>query len=276
LTLTGYFLRNPDYNIFASIEYNSREYEKYKAKLLNTAVTNDYVNLTVPEILTAVITDIIAGRTSDNSFYWSDMLPASNVYTTLTTVVTPITTQVFDTTQVYNYTSANYLGLLVYVNDVLLVRDTEYTVATDGPRLTILIPLSVGDTVTIQEYTATYGTFVPNTPTKLGLYPAYEPAIYLDETYVTPTLVIRGHDGSITVAFNDFRDQLLLEFETRIYNNLKLDGNPVPLTAEDVLPGEFRSTGYSFEEINTEKYLSALQVVNHHFQDRHRPHGWGR
>ena len=249
MTLAGYFLRNPDYNIFASIEYNSREYEKYKAKLLNTAVTNDYVNLTVPEILTAVITDIIAGRTSDNSFYWSDMLPASNVYTVLTTTVTPITTQVFDTTQIYNYTSANYLGLLVYINDVLLTRDKEYIVATDGPRLTILLPLSVGDIVTIQEYTATYGTFVPNTPTKMGLYPAFEPAIYLDKTYVTPTLVIRGHDGSITVAFNDFRDQLLLEFETRIYNNLKLDGNPVPLVETDVVPGQFRTTDYSLSEI---------------------------
>ena len=249
MTLAGYFLRNPEYNIFTSIEYNSREYEKYKAKLLNTAVTNDYVNLTVPEILTAVITDIIAGRTSGNSFYWSDMLPASNVYTTLTTTVTPITTQVFDTTQIYNYTSANYLGLLVYINDVLLTRDKEYVVATDGPRLTILLPLSVGDTVTIQEYTATYGTFVPNTPTKLGLYPAFEPAIYLDSTYVTPTLVIRGHDGSVTVAFNDFRDQLLLEFETRIYNNLKLDGNPVPLVDTDVIPGQFRTTDYSLSEI---------------------------
>jgi hypothetical protein len=119
MTLAGYFLRSPDYNIFASLEYNSREYEKYKAQLLNTAITNDYVNMTVPEILTAVITDLIAGRTSSNPFYWSDMLPGGNVYTESTTVIGPITTNIFDTTQIYNYTSANYLGLLVYVNDVL-------------------------------------------------------------------------------------------------------------------------------------------------------------
>jgi hypothetical protein len=42
----------------------------------------------------------------------------------------------------------------------------------------------------------------------------------------------------------------LLEFETRIYNNLKLDGNPVPLTVADVLPGQFRTTGYSIDDIN--------------------------
>jgi hypothetical protein len=214
MTLAGYFLRSPDYNIFASLEYNSREYEKYKAQLLNTAITNDYVNMTVPEILTAVITDLIAGRTSSNPFYWSDMLPGGNVYTESTTVVGPITGNTFDTTQVYNYTSANYLGLLVYVNDRLLTRDIEYVVSTDSSTLTITIPLAVNDTVVIQEYAETYGTFIPNTPTKLGLYPAYIPEIYLDTTYVTPRRVIRGHDGSITVAFNDFRDQLLLESHT--------------------------------------------------------------
>ena len=249
LTLAGYFLRSPDYNIFASLEYNSREYEKYKAQLLDTAVNGDYVNMTVPEILTAIITDLIAGRTSSNSFYWSDMLPGGNVYTESTTVITPITSNRFDTTQVYNYTSANYLGLLVYVNDRLLTRDIEYVVSTDASTLTITIPLSVGDIVVIQEYNETYGTFIPNTPTKLGLYPAFIPEIYLDTTYITPRRVIRGHDGSITVAFDDFRDQLLLEFETRIYNNLKLDGNPVPLTATEVVPGQFRTTDYTLSEI---------------------------
>jgi hypothetical protein len=249
MTLAGYFLRSPEYNIFASLEYNSREYEKYKAQLLNAAVTGDYVNMTVPEILTAVITDLIAGRTSSNPFYWSDMLPGSNVYTESITVISPISTQIFDTTQVYNYTSANYLGLLVYVNDRLLTRDIEYVVSTDASTLTIIIPLAVGDTVAIQEYSATYGTFIPNTPTKLGLYPAFVPEIYLDSTYVTPRRVIRGHDGSITVAFDDFRDQLLLEFETRIYSNLKLDGNPVPLVATEVIPGQFRTTDYTLQEI---------------------------
>jgi len=249
MTLAGYFLRKPEYEIFAALSYNSREYEKFKAQLLNTAVTNDYINMTVPEILTAVISDITLGRTSSNPFYWSDMLPAGSVYTQLQTTVTPISTAVFDTTQVYNYTSANYLGLLVYVNDILLTRDIGYVVATDGPRITITVPLATGDVVTIQEYPATYGSYVPNTPTKLGLYPAYIPEIFLDETYVDPVFVIRGHDGSITRAFGDFRDALLLEFETRIYNNLKLDGNPVPLTTAEVVPGEFRTTDYTLGEI---------------------------
>jgi hypothetical protein len=71
----------------------------------------------------------------------------------------------------------------------------------------------------------------------------------LDTTYINPTLIILGHDGSKTVAFGDFRDQLLLEFETRIYNNLKIK-SPIPLTLVDVIPGQFRTTDYSLSEIN--------------------------
>ena len=249
MTLAGYFFRKPEYNIFASLEYNSREYEKFKAQFLNQAVTGDYVNMTIPEILNAVFAELNFGRTSSSPFYWSDMLPTGTVYTPLQTTVTPITDAIFDLTQVFNYTSANYQALLVYVNDRLLTRNVEYIVSVDAPVVTILVPLAVGDVVTIQEYETTYGSYVPNTPTKLGLYPAFVPEIFLDETYVDPVFVIRGHDGSITRAFSDFRDELLLEYETRIYNNLKLDGNPVPLTAAEVIPGEFRTTDYSLGEI---------------------------
>ena len=256
MTLAGYFLREPDYNIFASLEYNSREYQKFKAQFLNQAAAGDYVNMTIPEILNAVFDEINISHNSAMPFYWSDMLPIGTVYTQRQTTVTPITTQIFDLTQVYNYTSANYQALLVYLSGSytngesrLLTRGVEYIVSTDAPTITILVPLSVGDVVTIQEYEATYGSYVPNTPTKLGLYPAFVPEIFLDTTYVDPIFVIRGHDGSITRAFNDFRDALLLEYETRIYNNLKLDGNPIPLTAAEVIPGQFRTTDYSLLEI---------------------------
>jgi len=43
----------------------------------------------------------------------------------------------------------------------------------------------------------------------------------------------------------------LQEFETRIYSNLKLDNNTVPLSVVDVLPGQFRETGYSTADINS-------------------------
>ena len=253
LTLTGYFMRSQQYNIFAALNYNSQQYIKFKSQLLQAVTTfslADYQTKTVAELLDAAIAQITLGDTSTSPFYWSDMLPTGPVFTSTSTTITPITTQVFNTVQTYSFTESNYLGLLVYVNNVLLTRNHDYIVSIDSPVLTITIPLNVGDIVTINEYSNTTGNFVPNTPTKLGLYPKYRPEIFYNTDYVNPTPVIQGHDGSITVAFGDIRDQVLLEFETRIYSNLKNDGNPIPLTAEDVIPGYFRTTDYTQDEIN--------------------------
>jgi hypothetical protein len=260
LTLAGYFMRDQEYDIFAALEYNNREYIKFKNLLLETVIRNEYpLDTPVATILDSAIYDITRGRSDINPFYWSDMMPTGVVYTQTDTLITPITGTVFNTVQTYDFTSANYQGLLVYISKilpnqtselVLLTRGTDYVVSTDAPKLTILTPLVVGETVIIREYSNTAGNFVPNTPTKLGLYPKYVPQQFLDPNYVNPTVVIQGHDGSITVAFNDIRDQVLLEFERRIYNNLKTDDNPVPLTAEDVIPGFFRTTDYTQTEIN--------------------------
>jgi hypothetical protein len=252
-TLTGYFMRDANYDIFAALAYNSTEYIKFKSQLLNAVTTfgiADYDNWTVAQLLDASIAQITAGRTNLNSFYWSDMLPTGTAFISNSYTVNPITTNKFNTVQTYNFTESNYLGLCVYVNNRLLTREYEYVVSTEGPTLTVTIPLSVTDVVTINEYSDTAGNFVPNTPTKLGLYPKYEPKIFLDVDYVNPTPVIQGHDGSITVAFGDIRDQVLLEFEQRIFSNLKNDGNPPPLVAEDVIPGQFRTTDYTQAEVN--------------------------
>ena len=261
LTLAGYFMRSQQYNIFGALEYNSREYQKYKNQMLEAVTRQTIQYETASQVLDTVIAEITLGRTLSNPFYWSDMLPATAVFTATTYTVSYTTSQVFDTVQVYNYTSANYLGMNVYLNDRILTRDLEYTVATDGPRINILVDLAIGDTITIQEYSATYGTYVPNTPSKMGLYPAWRPAIIPVKTSSSEQLVILGHDGSQTPIFGDIRDEVLLEFETRIYNNIKLDGNPVPLDVVDVLPGQFRNTGYSSAEINTILETSLLTYV---------------
>jgi hypothetical protein len=250
LTLAGYFMRSQDYNIFEALQYNSREYIKYKAQLLDAAIKQVINFQTTSEILDTAIQDIALGKVDSQPFYWSDMLPQGVTTYSTSYTISFITSTVFDTVQVYNFDSANYLGLLVYLNNRLLTRGVDYQVATDGPRITVDTALSIGDTLLISEYSTTYGSFVPNTPTKLGLYPAWQPEIVTQVTSNGEITAILGHDGSITPTFGDIRDQVLLEFETRIYNNLKLDGNLVPLTIENVLPGNFRSTGYSYQEIS--------------------------
>jgi len=251
LTLAGYFMRSTDYNIFASMQYNSREYIKFKAQMLDSVLTQNIGFETTAQILDTAIQNVTLGKLDTQPFYWSDMIPAGITYASTAYTVSFITTNVFDTVQVYDFNTQNYLGLLVYLNDQQLTRDVDYTVATDGPRITVLVSLAVGDVLLVNEYNATYGNFVPNTPTKLGLYPSWKPALITQVTSNGNAQFILGHDGSTTPVFGDIRDDVLLEFETRIYNNLKLDDNPVPLTIDDVLPGQFRNTGYTFEEINT-------------------------
>jgi hypothetical protein len=248
-TLAGFFMRDQAYDIFKSVAFNDREYTKFKSRMLQAVVSGEWINDTPSDILDAVIIDLGTGKNDTNSFYWSDMLPAGVRSTTNKYTVTAISTATFDTVQTYDFDTANYRALLVWVNDRMLAINTEYVVAQDGPRLTVLIPLQVGDVVSIREYANTAGNYVPNTPTKLGLYPAWRPRIFVDSNYVNPTPVIQGHDGSITVAFGDIRDQVLLEFELRIYNNLKTHNNPVPLTIAEVLPGYFRTTDYTSAEI---------------------------
>ena len=277
LTMAGYFMRSDKYNIFAALQYNSREYQKYKNKLMDATIqqTINY-DISTRELLDIVVSDVILGRTDSNPFYWSDMLPASETYQTTTYTFSYTSTNTFATLYVYNYTSANYQGMNVYINDRILTRDLDYTANVDSASITLsddaFATLTIGDNIVIQEYQATYGTFVPNTPTKLGLYPAWEPRVIVVRTTSGYAPVIVGHDGSQTPTFGpvtfdenniptftDVRDSVLLEFETRIHNNLKLDGNPVPIELTDVIPGQFRNTGFSETEINNilaESFLS--------------------
>ena len=266
VTLTGVVLRQQQFEFFKSLQFNSQEYNKYKQQLLSRAAEGNYVNLTPTQVLDDVLLDLSLGRSEISPFYWSDMLPFGSTYTENNYTYGFTSTPVFDTVQTYNFSQSNFLALSVYLNGRLLTKNTEYTVAVDSPTLEILVPLAVGDRISVREYETTYGNFVPNTPTKMGLYPAFEPELYLDTTYVDPRMAVRGHDGSVTVAFGDFRDQVLLEFETRIYNNLKIQ-SPVPLDAADVVPGQFRSTQYSQTEINNILSTDFLTWIGHNKLD---------
>lgn len=249
LQFTATFSKDSDINFFDSIEYASKEYEKFKNRLVDTLTKNDYQG-TPSERLDQAINDLNKGRNSSMPFYWADTMPSGEIYDEATYKITPIDDNVFDLLRTYDYTKANYQALLVYVNDEQLLKDTDYTVATDGPRLTINKTLNQGDVIRIREYESTVGSFVPPTPTKLGMFDRFQPLFFTDDSYSTPQLVLQGHDGSRTIAFGDNRDEVLLEFERRIYNNIKVDrNNIIPLRWYDVIPGAFRKTDYSLGEI---------------------------
>lgn len=252
LTFASTFLHNNEFDFFKSIDFAGVEYEKLKNIILETAISKDWTGYTTAQILDNVLEDINVGKNQMSPFYWTDTIPSGFVYDETNYTISAISGTVFDTLYTYDFTKANYKGLLVYLNNQILVGDGhEYTVATDGPRITVNVALSTGDVLTIREYTTTYGSFVPSTPSALGLAKRYEPTKYLDNTYITPTNVILGHDGSLTVAYNDFRDDLLLEFEKRIYSNIKVsDAYNPPIDPDDIIPGQFRTTDWTLTDIN--------------------------
>ena len=267
LVLPSVFLRKQNHSLFNSLLFNSREYIKFKTLLVDTVNNTDYVQRYSPaEILDDALDQITFSKTDNQPFFWSDMLPSKAAYITNTyTFANSLDVSIYPLSRIYDFTKANYYGVLVYltrtVNNITatkqLVINQDYTVSATAPSLTITLDLLPGDIITIKEYNQTYGSYVPNTPTKLGLYPAFIPSVTLDINYSQPTYFILGHDGSYNKLYGDylpetnilvdFRDQALLEYETRVYNNLKLS-NIIPIQAYEVLPGFFRTTDYSFDE----------------------------
>ena len=273
------FIRRQETNFFNSINYNATEYVKFKSLLVNTANSQDYTPYDSPgDILDDVLDIISSTKSQSGPFFWSDMLPSKTPHVTNSyTFAIGISKTVYPLTQVYDFTVAGYNSVLVYVSKVLngvvrfkqLLKDVDYFVDNSQPYVLITAMLDDGDVVTVKEYTQTYGSYVPNTPTKMGLYPKFIPEIVLDETYLNPTYFIKGHDGSLTKLYGefdeygkliDFRDKVLYEFECRIYNNLKVNAK-IPLEYADVFPGQFRTTEYTTDQLSRLYTTSFLNWV---------------
>ena len=284
LAIPGAFFRNQEHNLFDALLFNSREYIKFKQLIVDTVQNADYVQRYAPaQILDDALDQITAAKSQINAFFWSDMLPSKAPYLGNTYIFNnALDNTIYPLSKIYNFSSANYDGVLVYlsrtIDNVLvqkqLMANVDYVINTDSPSLTITLDMQAGDQVTIKEYNQTYGSYVPNTPTKLGMYPAFEPTVVLDSDYLIPTYFIKGHDGSFTKLYGDynatlgvlidFRDQALLEFELRIYNNLKLS-TTVPISRYEVVPGYFRNPTYTwseFEEIYSTSFLNWIGQNN--------------
>jgi hypothetical protein len=246
LILPATFLRKPGVNLYDSLQYNSNQYISFKTLLVDTVNQTEYSVYQSPAtMLDDALDQITLSKVDTAPFFWSDMLPSKSPYASNSyTFANSLDVSRYPLTRIYNFDTANYYGVLVYLTRTVnnytsitqLVSGVDYTISTTSPALTVETDLLPGDIITVNEYYQTYGSYVPNTPTKLGLYPSFIPEVVLDENYTNPTYFIRGHDGSYTKLYGDyidgnlidFRDKVLLEFETRIYNNLKLS-NIIPV-----------------------------------------------
>lgn len=258
--------RTPDCNIVNAIKFNSIEYSKFKALLVETLANVNYDRpMTSSELLDMAMDTITSTKTSEQAFFWSDMLPCKTPFRVNTYLFNNTSsTSTFPLYELYDSSKASYNSVLVYLSNIQqgviveeqLLKGRDYYFSEDSAVVVVTKALNPGDNIIVKEYNQSFGSFVPNTPSKLGLYPVYEPMVVLDNAYTIPTYFIRGHDGSYTKLYGDYvggmlvdlRDRGLLEFESRIYNNIKLKENALQDIIYDVVPGLFRETKYSYEE----------------------------
>ena len=245
------FLTDPDVNFVNSIELAKNEYSKFKNKFIGLCST--IAGLDYNDPVTSVDTILLAINAVKNSsfpWYYSDMVPQGKNYNTTTYTVLNSRQVNYEINSIFNITAPSNRAVLVYINGVQQRVGTDYVFSTITPTIVFASGKEVGSKIEIRDYVNTDGNYIPETPSKLGLYPTFTPDIYLDNTYQTPINVIRGHDGSRTPAFGDFRDQFLLELEKRIFNNIKTDYSKNQIDRFDLLPGRFRTSAYSLKEYN--------------------------
>ncbi len=236
-------------NIISSVDYAVQEYEKWYNAFLTHAVGTAYEGDAVDRV-DEIITAITPGRNSTFPFYYEDMVGwGENVSTRSYTVMGASQTEYALDSQ-HDITTLSNRAVYVYLNDDQLLLGIDYTFSTVDDSVNISKTLVEGDKIVIKDYADTTGSFMPPSPTKLGMYPKFIPETFTDTTYLSDTVVIRKHDGSIIKAYGDERDNLILELEKRIYNNIKVTYDATLVDIHDVLPSAFTSTEYTLQEVD--------------------------
>jgi len=244
-----FLLIDQNANVIKSIEYCNNEYQKFKETFLANTQGSSHEGLILNRV-DEIIKNISNNKNASFPFYYDDMMGHGENLTVRNYTVQDSEETEYAIDSQFDVTTTSRRAVYVYLNDQILLLGYDYNFSTESDGVTITATLAAGDRITIKDYANTAGSFVPSTPTKLGIYPKFKPEKITDNTYRTPVDVIIGHDGSRTVAFGDYRDDLLLELEKRIYNNCKTAFNSELLSEDDVRPGVFRTTEYNNSEID--------------------------
>ena len=250
MPLSAFVMTDKHANVVKALRYTAKKYTLFKKEFIRLATNNSFEG-SVAEIVDQILASYSSAKYLDlTAFYYSDMVAAGAASVREYEVLDP-RLPVFVIDSIYTPMTTSKRLILVYVNDIQLIYGVDYTFETTDAFIQILSPLRVGDKIKIKDYDNTDGrSYIPYTPSKLGLFPSYIPRIYLDDTYTVPTTVIQGHDGSIVIAYNDYRDDLILELERRIYNSRKVEYDTSIFNLHDVIGGYYRKTDFSLKEIN--------------------------
>ena len=270
INLPMYMLVSKNANLIKSVRYASNEYQKFKRQFIQIATDNSF-NGTVKEHVDFIFNLLNEDKTQTNNFYSTDMAgTGGSVEIQYEVLDNRLTT--YALSKIFSKDVISNVAVYVYINDEQLTHGKDYTFTNTG-FVNITKAFANGDVIKIFEYANTEGSFIPPTPSKLGLYPAYVPEKFLDTSYKENANVLRGHDGSIMLAYDDYRDDLLLELEKRIYNNIKITYDTDIFDIDDVVGGFSRNTGVSRQSIDDiiisdfVKWLDVAKINDYTYND---------
>ncbi len=257
LIFGAFLLDDQNHNLLDSIRFCGNEYVKYKKRLLreinNFFDANDTSSFTNEFILESALRNAVTYSVGKDVFSQTYTLPFGDNYTEESITIGDPT--------VTSYTITNYLdisklenSLLVYLDSgtsrTLLIPDTDFTYSSYNP-ITIAtdssLTLKTGDKLVFKLYDENRDSAqCPPTPSALGILHLHSPEKVSDTSFITAQDVIIGHDGSRHQTYGDSRDDIILEFEKRIYASAKKElreANSSPdYNLYQIRPGAFRTT----------------------------------
>ena len=257
--LGAWLLDNQQHNLVDAIRFSGTEYEKYRNRVMAEVsrlidITGNLQQRKPGEILEQVLRQVVSYNVGLGVFTNTFVLPYGDNFQS-EEFTRALNQQTF-TLSIWEDLDKLENALLVYVNNTLLTVGQDYVILSRNPiDIEILLPLTTGDRVTARLYNQDRDSAqCPPTPNTLGIAPLYAPQIILDDSFQTPQTVLLGHDGSRIAIFGDLRDDIMLEFEQRIYNSAKSefrDTDSLPFyNFSEVRPGAWRNTSYTEVEWN--------------------------
>ena len=250
-------------NVIKAIKYAKKSYSDFKNTFLKLAEELYYDQTTV-DFVDQILKEITKVKKQSDSFAGSDMI-GNGAYSKIEYEVEDTGINVFALSQPFSLQTQSNRAVYVYIDGEQLLYGYDYQFNETLGFITIDKPLSLGNNIEIREYVTTEFNHIPPTPTKMGLYKKYKPRKYLDDTYLTPKEMIEGHDGSKITAFGDYRDDLLLELEKRIYNNIKLQYDENLYDNDRILGGYYKNSIWNKESIDpiiNREFLSWISDTN--------------
>jgi hypothetical protein len=249
MSLSSFLMVDRNANLVKSLRWTARKYSEFKKEFLKLAGTFGFDG-NPREIVDQILSKYSESKYIEiSAFYFSDMAPFGASTVREYTVLDP-RLPIFVIDSIYSPLTQNKRTILVYLNEEQLLFPRDYEFDSTDAFVRINRTLSVNDKIVIKDYESTDGCYIPFTPSKLGIYPMYEPSMYLDDTYREPTMVIQGHDGSIIKAYGDYRDDIIIELERRIFNSRRVEYDPTIFNIDDVIGGYYRRNDFTKSEIN--------------------------